>query len=52
MAVVILGRIVTSTILNMVVIPALYLRYGSATIAVSRAEPGSPPAGAGAVEPI
>lgn len=30
MAVVILGGIVTSTILNMVVIPALYLRYGAA----------------------
>jgi Cu/Ag efflux pump CusA len=51
MAVVILGGIVTSTILNMVVIPALYLRYGSATIAVPRAEPGSSPAGAGAMEP-
>ena len=30
MAVVILGGIVTSTFLNMVVIPALYLRYGQA----------------------
>jgi Cu/Ag efflux pump CusA len=37
MAVVILGGIVTSTILNMVVIPALYLRYGAARPAVSRA---------------
>ncbi len=31
MAVVILGGIVTSTALNMVVIPALYLRYGRST---------------------
>ena len=35
MAVVILGGIVTSTILNMVVIPALYLRYGSAAAPAS-----------------
>ena len=28
MAVVILGGIVTSTFLNMIVIPALYLKYG------------------------
>jgi len=35
MAVVILGGIVTSTFLNMVVIPALYLKYGRA---VERAE--------------
>ena len=28
MAIVILGGIVTSTVLNMIVIPALYLRYG------------------------
>jgi CzcA family heavy metal efflux pump len=34
MAVVILGGIVTSTILNMVVIPALYLRYGAAQAVV------------------
>jgi Cu/Ag efflux pump CusA len=32
MAVVILGGIVTSTILNMVVIPALYLRYGAGAV--------------------
>jgi Cu/Ag efflux pump CusA len=31
MAVVILGGIVTSTFLNMIVIPALYLKYGRAT---------------------
>lgn len=31
MAVVILGGIVTSTFLNMIVIPALYLKYGEAT---------------------
>ena len=30
MAVVILGGIVTSTLLNMIVIPALYLKYGRA----------------------
>ena len=30
MAVVILGGIVTSTFLNMIVIPALYLKYGRA----------------------
>src|SRR2546425_432651 len=33
MAVVILGGIVTSTFLNMIVIPALYLKYGRAEIA-------------------
>lgn len=32
MAVVILGGIVTSTFLNMIVIPALYLRYGRAEV--------------------
>jgi CzcA family heavy metal efflux pump len=32
MAVVILGGIVTSTFLNMIVIPALYLRYGQAVV--------------------
>jgi Cu/Ag efflux pump CusA len=32
MAVVILGGIVTSTFLNMVVIPALYLKYGGAKV--------------------
>ncbi|MGI8919528.1 MAG: efflux RND transporter permease subunit, partial [Pyrinomonadaceae bacterium] len=34
MAVVILGGIVTSTFLNMIVIPALYLKYGRAAAAV------------------
>ena len=33
MAVVILGGIVTSTLLNMVVVPALYLKYGPAQAA-------------------
>jgi Cu/Ag efflux pump CusA len=33
MAVVILGGIVTSTFLNMVVIPALYLKYGESAVA-------------------
>jgi Cu/Ag efflux pump CusA len=32
MAVVILGGIVTSTFLNMIVIPALYLKYGRAGV--------------------
>ncbi len=51
MAVVILGGIVTSTILNMVVIPALYLQYGSAPAAVSHpASPDWPHAPAGPVE--
>ena len=31
MAIVILCRLVTSTLLNMVVVPALYLRYGKET---------------------
>ena len=35
MAVVILGGIVTSTFLNMIVIPALYLKYGKATASAS-----------------
>ena len=46
MAVVILGGIVTSTFLNMIVIPALYLKYGRAeSFANSRlfARPISPP---------
>jgi Cu/Ag efflux pump CusA len=34
MAVVILGGIVTSTFLNMVVIPALYLKYGEGPVPV------------------
>ena len=37
MAVVILGGIVTSTFLNMIVIPALYLKFGKAEVRV-RAE--------------
>jgi Cu/Ag efflux pump CusA len=44
MAVVILGGIVTSTFLNMIVIPALYLRYGQA---VATATAGSLHRGAG-----
>ena len=36
MAVVILGGIVTSTFLNMIVIPALYLKYGAATAFVPK----------------
>ena len=37
MAVVILGGIVTSTFLNMIVIPALYSRYGQAGVPVEDA---------------
>jgi Cu/Ag efflux pump CusA len=40
MAVVILGGIVTSTFLNMIVIPALYLKYGGAVRAQERDYPG------------
>lgn len=36
MAVVILGGIVTSTFLNMIVIPALYLKYGATTAFVPK----------------
>lgn len=39
MAIVILGGIVTSTVLNMVVIPALYLKYGRAEPRRRREEP-------------
>jgi Cu/Ag efflux pump CusA len=35
MAVVILGGIFTSTFLNMIVIPALYLKYGRAEVAAT-----------------
>lgn len=38
MAVVILGGIVTSTLLNMIVIPALYLKYGQGVVPVQSAE--------------
>ena len=38
MAVVILGGIVTSTFLNMIVIPALYLKFGRAEAAVAASE--------------
>jgi len=38
MAVVILGGIVTSTFLNMIVIPALYLKFGRATEKVTARE--------------
>jgi Cu/Ag efflux pump CusA len=40
MAVVILGGIVTSTFLNMIVIPALYLKYGREGVAEEEAELG------------
>lgn len=38
MAVVILGGIVTSTFLNMIVIPALYLKFGRATAPAIKTE--------------
>jgi CzcA family heavy metal efflux pump len=40
MAIVILGGIVTSTFLNMVVIPALYLKYGRVGLRDEAVEPG------------
>jgi Cu/Ag efflux pump CusA len=40
MAVVILGGIVTSTFLNMIVIPALYLKYGRAEVTEEERELG------------
>jgi Cu/Ag efflux pump CusA len=48
MAVVILGGIVTSTFLNMIVIPALYLKYGRASVAEGERALGE----AGQVAPI
>jgi Cu/Ag efflux pump CusA len=39
MAIVILGGIATSTALNMIVIPALYLKYGRAVARRTREEP-------------
>jgi Cu/Ag efflux pump CusA len=41
MAVVILGGIVTSTFLNMIVIPALYLKYGQVGFRRHEGEPGA-----------
>jgi Cu/Ag efflux pump CusA len=38
MAVVILGGIITSTFLNMIVIAALYSKYGGAVVPVERRE--------------
>ena len=51
MAIVILGGIVTSTILNMVVIPALYLRYGAEQAAARNASPDRSHSPAEAAEP-
>ena len=45
MAVVILGGLVTSTLLNLLVLPALYLRFGAGSI--HREEVGSTPQLAG-----
>jgi Cu/Ag efflux pump CusA len=46
MAVVILGGLVTSTLLNLFILPALYLRFGRGTVVPSSgpAVPGSAPA--------
>ncbi len=41
MAIVILGGIVTSTLLNMIVIPALYLKYGRVGFRRHEGEPGA-----------
>ena len=41
MAIVILGGIATSTALNMIVIPALYLKYGRAEARQTREEPAT-----------
>ena len=41
MAIVILGGLVTSTLLNLVLIPALYLRFGRRTQAPPVAQPWS-----------
>jgi Cu/Ag efflux pump CusA len=38
MAIVILGGIVTSTFLNMIVIPALYLKYGRTEVTAKEPE--------------
>lgn len=41
MAMVILGGIVTSTVLNMIVLPALYLKYGAAAVSAEEKELGN-----------
>jgi Cu/Ag efflux pump CusA len=48
MAVVILGGLVTSTLLNLFIIPALYLRFGAGTIKAAEIQPvrGLSPVGA------
>ena len=45
MAAVIMGGMLTSTFLNMVVIPAIYLRYGRPPTAVEEGDTDGPPAG-------
>jgi Cu/Ag efflux pump CusA len=41
MAVVILGGLVTSTLLNLFILPALYLRFGGGNSVVPELAPGS-----------
>jgi Cu/Ag efflux pump CusA len=42
MAIVILGGLITSTLLNLFIVPALYLRFGEARDSVSRRTVGTP----------
>jgi len=46
LAVVVLGGLTTSTILNMIVVPALFMRYGRISVGTSPGTPGTPPEGA------
>ena len=41
MAVVILGGLITSTLLNLFILPALYLRFGSSTVPATSSSPAS-----------
>jgi hypothetical protein len=55
MAVVILGGLATSTLLNLFVVPALYLRFGKGKAERSRQErpgPSTPPDRPGSTNPI
>ncbi|HET6660310.1 MAG TPA: efflux RND transporter permease subunit, partial [Rubrobacter sp.] len=51
MAIVILGGLVTSTLLNLFVLPSLYLRFGKSKRAVSSSQLSTAEAGA-ADEPV
>jgi Cu/Ag efflux pump CusA len=46
MAIVILGGLVTSTLLNLFLVPTLYLRVGQARVAATRPVRSAVPAGA------